>query len=122
MDTPTLPTKNHAQISPSTTSASTWFSRWKVKLALLLGSLSLLFAIYFIGRRNRLGELNLEVAKRELEKADEKHKKLQQEFTILHSKRVSILSDILEHETKKLPANLSDADITQRLRADGLIK
>ncbi len=88
-----------------------------------LGGLALLFGVYFIGRRNRLGVVNLEVATKQLEAANAQHDKLSQQLATLHDKRTEILSDILAEATKPVGGTApTNAEVLLRLRAHGLVE
>ncbi len=98
---------------------------WKAKIAAFFGVLASLALVYLIGRRNRKGEVNVEVAQRELELANTKHDKLAAQLDALHEHQTNIIADILEEETARLTASntgLTDEQILDRLRTDHLIK
>lgn len=93
-------------------------------LLLSLASVGMLFAVYFVGRRNRKGEVNLEVAKKELEAANAKHEQVIKQLDTLHDKRMDIVADIITEEVasaQKAGAPISDEDVLRRLRAHGLV-
>ena len=95
---------------------------WKW-VALTVGSLGLLFIVYFVGRRNRQGEVNLEVASKELERANSKHEELSGKLKTLQEQRMDIVADIVSEATaSKVKTTITDEEVINRLRASGLIK
>ena len=104
-----------------------WFSAAKLKLLLALGSLMTLFLVYFVGRRNRKGEVNLAVAQRELNQVQAQHAKIEDKLGVLHARQTDIIADILAEESARIvkqnaDKELSDDEVIERLRTDHLLK
>ena len=100
------------------------FWKW---LAAGVGGLALLAAVYFVGRRDRNGQVNLDIAKKELDVAIRQHQAAQKQVDELHARQVDIVADILTEETARLAqqkktGEMSDAEIDKRLHDDGLLK
>lgn len=99
----------------------------KAKLVAFFGLLASLALVYFIGRRNRKGEVNVAVAQRELELANKKHEQLQSRLDALETKRINIAADIIEEGTARVikeagNEKLTDDQVVERLRLTGIIK
>ncbi len=102
-----------------------WYKRAYKWLLAGLGGLAVLLAVYFTGRRDRKGEVNLQVATKELEIANAKHNKLAEQLSRLQYDRVDIITDILAEEAAavaKANGKVDDEEVLKRLRAHGLIK
>lgn len=104
-----------------------FFDGFKKYIAIAMASIIGLATVYLIGRRNRKGELNLEIANRELQITIDKQKVLTQNLDKLQKQKVDIIADIATEKLQKLAAEeknakLSDRDIVERLRERGSIK
>jgi lauroyl/myristoyl acyltransferase len=104
-----------------------FFERFKRQILLTLAGFIGLISVYFIGRRNRKGELNLEIANRELQATIDKQKVLTQNLDKLQEQKLDIIADIAAEKLQKLAAEeknakLSDRDVVDRLRERGSIK
>lgn len=104
-----------------------FFDRFKKYIAMTVAGIIGLATVYFIGRRNRKGELNLEIANRELQATIDKQKVLTQNLDKLQKQKVDIIADIAAEKLHKLAAEeknakLSDRDVVDRLRERGSIK
>lgn len=100
---------------------------WKAKVVAFFGFLASLLLVYLIGRSKRNGDVNVEIAKRELELANKKHEKLTAKVDALDKKRVDIVADIIAEETARVTREagnkeLTDAEVIERLRTDGLLQ
>jgi len=100
---------------------------WKAKVVAFFGLVASFLLVYFIGRSKRSGEVNVEIAKRELELANKKHEKLTAKVDALDKKRIDIVADILAEETARVAREagnkeLSDDEVIERLRVDGLLR
>ncbi len=100
---------------------------WKQKAAAFFGFLASLLLVFFLGRRNRRGEVNVAVAQRELELANNQHDKLVLKMEKLNDRRADIAADIIEEETLRSLAvdgsrKLSDEEINRRLTDDHLLR
>lgn len=100
---------------------------WKAKVVAFFGLVASLVLVYFIGRSKRNGDVNVEIAKRELELANKKHEKLTAKVDALDKKRIDIVADIIAEETARVTREagnkeLSDAEVIERLRTDGLLQ
>lgn len=100
---------------------------WKAKLAAFAGFLVSLVLVYLVGRSKRGGDINVAIAQRELELANKKHDKLSTQLDTLEKKRTDIVADILAEETTRIVRasgnkELTDEQVIERLRIDGLLK
>lgn len=100
---------------------------WKAKIVAFFSLLVTLVLVYFIGRSRRSGEVSVAIAKRELELANKKHEKLTTQIDALDKKRVDIVADIISEETARVAREagnkeLSDDEVIERLRTDGLLQ
>ncbi len=102
-------------------------STWKAKIVAFFGVLASLILVYLVGRSRRNGDVNVAIARRELELANSKHEKLSGQLATLEKKQVDIVADILAEETARVAREagnreLTDDQVIERLRTDGLLK
>jgi hypothetical protein len=101
-----------------------WFkARWQW-LAGLVGSVVLLAAVYLSGRSLRKGDIEIGLAKRELEKANTAYAESAKTTAALHEKQKRLVSDILSEqllraEQLKRSKGLTDAQVLDDLRRRG---
>ena len=100
---------------------------WKAKVVAFFGFIASLLLVYFIGRSKRNGDVNVAIAKRELELVNKKHEKLSSQIETLDKKRVDIVADILAEEMTRVKREagnreLTDGQVIERLRTDGLLQ
>lgn len=93
-------------------------------LAGLFGGLVLLAGFYFSGAARRKGQVELEVAKRELEKANKEYERSVKVTEEIKEKQVRLVSDILTEQMRraeelKRTRRLSDAEVVEELRRRG---
>lgn len=101
-----------------------WFkARWQW-LAGVVGSIVLLAAVYLSGRSLRKGDIEIGLAKRELEKANTAYDTASKQAAALHEKQKRLVSDILTEqlaraEELKRSKGLTDAQVLDELRRRG---
>ena len=98
----------------------TLLSRFWKWLLLSLASIALLFGVYWSGRRNRKGEVDLSIATRQLEAANEKHEQLSGKLQDLQEQRKDLIADVIEAEI--IGGAKTPDDVLARLRKHGLVK
>lgn len=103
------------------------FQRFKKAIFGTLAGLMAIILVYTVGRRNRNGELNLQIANHELKSTLDKQSIIQQDLAQLQEKKVRLVSDILAEQIAKdareaANAKKSDQDIVDLLRKRGDIK
>lgn len=98
------------------------FERCKKWFAIGLAGLLGLIAVYFIGRRNRKGELNLEIANHELQTTIDKQKILTQDLDKLQKQKLDIITDIAAEKLTKIAIEEQNAKKSEQAVIDSLRK
>jgi cell division FtsZ-interacting protein ZapD len=93
-------------------------------VASVLGGIVLFAAVYFSGRSVRKGDLEIELAKRELEKANRSYAESVKKTQVIQEKQKRLVSDILtEHMVRDAQAKrtkgLTDEQVLEELRKRG---
>lgn len=120
MDTENSTQGKPALILTQTISGSSWWSRWKRRIGLFLGSIVLLLTAYIVGRRRHQGEEELSTATRDLTDAKKRNESVQAAVESLAAERVRILRDAAGDGLDQGPT--TDDQIRERLRRGGVIK
>lgn len=98
-------------------------ARW-VWLVGAFGGLVLLATVYLSGRKLSKGDITIELAKRELAKANESYSKSVKKTEALREKQVKLVVDILAEQAAraeqiKKTEGLSNDEVLAKLRARG---
>lgn len=120
MDTENSTPAKPALILTQTISDSSWWSRWKRRIWLFLGSVVLALTAYVVGRRRVQGAEELSTATRDLKDASQKSESARQIIQELVKERERVLQEAAGDVPDQGPT--TDEQIRERLRRDGIIE
>lgn len=103
------------------------WTRFKKQLVLTIVGLLGVLSVYLIGRRNRKGEVDLQVAEKQLNQTLDKQKALTETLNNLQKQKIDIINDIASEKLSRIlieerNAKKSDQDVIDSLRKRGLVK